>query len=191
MGSSGRDILRAVGRVTETHGEAPNTTARTGWAAGGVLGGLGLGGLAAGLYYASQRAAEKGDSHERAVKVTHTAGSHEPAEPAAVQVAHTAGADSHEPAEPAAEPEAYFAIPDGKQEILPVSDTQQQQCIASLLSDEKLNAAGELTRASDGARQLRGVFRWRGDESVDHIADSAFESREHHRPHRRRIHHTR
>lgn len=139
MGSSGRDILRAVGRVTESNGEAPKTTAMPGWAAGGVLGGLGLA-AAAGLYFASQSAPEKGDSPE--------------------------------PAASAADPEAYFAIPDGKTEILLVSDAQKQ-CIKSLLNDDKLNAAGELTRASDGSSQVRGVLRWRGDEGAWIIARTA------------------
>lgn len=140
MASSARDILRAVGRVTESNGEAPKTTAMPGWAAGGVLGGLGIA-AAAGLYFASQSAPEKGDS---------------PAEPAAS----------------AADPEAYFAIPDGKPEILFVSEAQKQ-CIKSLLNDDKLNAVDRLTRASDGSSQVRGVFRWRGDESAWIISQTA------------------
>jgi hypothetical protein len=54
----GRDVLRAVGRFTDHLEPSEATVGTAGWA-GGILGGMGI---AAGLYFASQSAAAKGDS---------------------------------------------------------------------------------------------------------------------------------
>jgi hypothetical protein len=145
----GRDVLRAVGRFTD-HLEPSETTVGTAGWAGAIFGGLGLA-SAAGLYYASRRAAEPGQQ-----------GTGYSAIPGASQSATEKGAS------PGAEPETYFAILDAPRAAVPVIDPSdaQKTAIAKLVRDPMLNSLGPLTRASDGTRAVSGVFRWRGDKGA-------------------------